>query len=150
MTSGEMADARSARVREITEAHQGLRGPLLPVLHAVNDQLGHIEPGEEPEQAAVREVREETGLDVERLYNVRVQPFYLHKLHVVQLAIVFAAFVGDGEVVLGGEHQRSEWLSVSEALERLAFPAERTSLREIIELLATGDAGAIDDVMRVF
>jgi 8-oxo-dGTP pyrophosphatase MutT (NUDIX family) len=111
---------------------------------------GHIEPGEEPEQAAVREVREETGLDVGRLYNVRVQPFYLHKLHVVQLAIVFAAFVGDGEVVLGGEHQRSEWLSVSEALERLAFPAERTSLREIIELLATGDAGAIDDVMRVF
>ncbi len=61
---------------------------------------GHIEPGEEPEDAAVREVREETGLAVERLYNVRVQPFYLHKLHVVQLAIVFAAFVAEPATVV--------------------------------------------------
>jgi 8-oxo-dGTP pyrophosphatase MutT (NUDIX family) len=112
---------------------------------------GHIEPGEEPEQAAVREVREESGLAVERLYNVRVQPFYLHKLHVVQLAIVFAAFVGEGvDVVTGSEHQRAEWLTVTEALQRFSFPSERTSLREIVELLATGDAGAVDDVMRVF
>lgn len=46
MTSGDTADARSARVREITEAHLGLRGPLLPVLHAVNDELGHIGQGD--------------------------------------------------------------------------------------------------------
>ena len=43
MTSGNVVDPRSARVREITEARRGLRGPLLPVLHAVNDELGHIE-----------------------------------------------------------------------------------------------------------
>jgi type II secretory ATPase GspE/PulE/Tfp pilus assembly ATPase PilB-like protein/8-oxo-dGTP pyrophosphatase MutT (NUDIX family) len=112
---------------------------------------GHIEPGEEPEQAAVREVREESGLVVERLYNVRVQPFYLHRLNVVQLAIVFAAFVGEGvDVVTSGEHQRAEWLTVDDALRRFSFPAERASLRETVELLATGDAGAVDDVMRIF
>jgi type II secretory ATPase GspE/PulE/Tfp pilus assembly ATPase PilB-like protein/8-oxo-dGTP pyrophosphatase MutT (NUDIX family) len=112
---------------------------------------GHIEPGEEPEQAAVREVREESGLGVERLYNVRVQPFYLHRLHVVQLAIVFAAFVSDeGDVAIGPEHQRAEWLTVAEALARFNFPSERTSLREIVELLASGNAGPVDDVMRVF
>lgn len=112
---------------------------------------GHVEAGEEPEEAAVREVREETGLGIERLYNVRVQPFYLHKLRTVQLAIVFAAFVGEsGEVVFGPEHQRAEWLTVDQALTRFAFPAERVSLREIVELLSTGDAGPIDDVMRVF
>jgi Type II secretory pathway, ATPase PulE/Tfp pilus assembly pathway, ATPase PilB len=112
---------------------------------------GHIEPGEEPEQAAVREVREETGLAVKRLYNVRVQPFYLHRLHVVQLAIVFAAFIAaDGDVTTGAEHQAAEWLSIDDALTRFAFPAERSSLREIVELLSSGDAGAVDDVMRVF
>jgi type II secretory ATPase GspE/PulE/Tfp pilus assembly ATPase PilB-like protein/8-oxo-dGTP pyrophosphatase MutT (NUDIX family) len=112
---------------------------------------GHIEPGEEPEDAAVREVCEETGLAVKKLYNVRVSPFYLHKQHVVQLAVVFAAFVAEtGDVVTGSEHQAVEWLSVSDALARFSFPAERESLRVAVELLAAGDAGAIDDVMRIF
>jgi len=111
---------------------------------------GHIDPGEEPEDAALREVSEETGLVAERLYNVRVQPFYLHKTHVVQLAIVFAAFVAEpGSVTIGDEHQGAEWLTVDEALTRFAFPGERASLRELVELLASGDAGPVDDVMRV-
>ena len=85
------------------------------------------------------------------LYIVRVQPFYLRKLRAVELAIVFAAFVrSPREVVLGTEHEAAEWLSVDEALSRYAFPAERASLREIAELLATGDAGPVDDVMRIF
>ena len=66
---------------------------------------GRIEPGESPEQAAVREVREETGLTVERLYNVIVQPFYLHRLATVELAVVFAAFVRRTDpITLGEEH----------------------------------------------
>ena len=111
---------------------------------------GHIEPGEEPEDAAIREVREETGLAVAKLYNVRVQPFYLHRMHVLQLAIVFAAFVDEpAEVTTGAEHVRHEWLSVDDALGRFAFPSERTSLREAVELLALGHAGPVDDVMRI-
>jgi type II secretory ATPase GspE/PulE/Tfp pilus assembly ATPase PilB-like protein/8-oxo-dGTP pyrophosphatase MutT (NUDIX family) len=112
---------------------------------------GHIESGEEPQDAALREVREESGLAVDRLYVVRVQPFYLRKTRAVQMAIVFAAFVAEpADVVTGGEHQASEWLSVDDALQRFAFPAERASLREIVELLSSGDAGPVDDVMRVF
>ncbi|MDB4878051.1 MAG: type secretion system protein [Gemmatimonadetes bacterium] len=112
---------------------------------------GHIDPGEEPEDAAVRETREEAGLTVERLYNVRVQPFYVHKQHIVHLSVVFAAFVGEaGSVTTGSEHQRAEWLTVDEALARFSFPAERESLRVAVELLHAGDAGAIDDVMRIF
>ena len=58
---------------------------------------GHIESGEEPEDAALREVREESGLEASRLYNVTVQPFYLHRSHTVQLAVVFAmGLIGDG------------------------------------------------------
>jgi type II secretory ATPase GspE/PulE/Tfp pilus assembly ATPase PilB-like protein/8-oxo-dGTP pyrophosphatase MutT (NUDIX family) len=112
---------------------------------------GHIDPGEEPEDAAVREVGEEAGLAVEKLYNVRVQPFYLHKQHVLQLAVVFAAFVAEpAAVVLGPEHRAFEWLRVDEALARFNFPAERESLQTAVALLRAGDAGPIDDVMRIF
>ena len=111
---------------------------------------GHIEPGEEPEDAAVREVREETGLEVARLYSVTVQPFYLHRSHTVQLAVVFAAFVDEpAAVTLGAEHQRSEWLGLTEALDRFHWPREREALREIAQLLRTGDAGPVEDVLRV-
>ena len=87
---------------------------------------------------------------MERLYNVRVQPFYLHKTRTLQLAIVFAAFVDQSTVVtVGTEHQRAEWLTVDDALVRFSFPAERESLRTALELLSTGDAGPVDDVMRI-
>ena len=52
-------------------------------------------------------------------------------------------------VVTGSEHVRHEWLSVDDALARFAFPSERISLREAVELLPLGHAGAVDDVMRI-
>ncbi len=112
---------------------------------------GRIEPGESPEQAAVREVREETGLELQRLYNVMVQPFYLHKLATVELAVVFAAFVRRTDaVILGEEHMRHEWLSPDAALERFVWPRERQALRDALQLLRAGHAGPVEDVLRVF
>ena len=112
---------------------------------------GRIEPGESPEQAAVREVREETGLEVQRLYNVCVQPFYLHRTRTVELAVVFSAFVDpDADIRLGEEHTRAEWLVPDRALERFVWPRERAALRDILILLAGGDAGPVEDVLRVF
>lgn len=41
---------------------------------------GHIEPGEKPVDAALRELREEAGLTPATLYNLsRVESFYLHR-----------------------------------------------------------------------
>jgi len=110
---------------------------------------GRLEPGESPEEGALREVREETGLEVQRLYSIRVQPFYVVKLRVVELSVVFAAFVESRAALLGEEHQRYEWLTVDEALTRFAWPSERQSLREAVELLGGGDAGPLEDVLRV-
>jgi dihydroneopterin triphosphate diphosphatase len=110
---------------------------------------GNLLEEERPEVGAVRELREETGLKPERLYNVTVQPFYLHTMGTVQLAIVFAAFVSDSDVTLGDEHQRFEWLSVGAAAARFAWPREREALAQILQLIPNGDAGAVDDVLRV-
>jgi 8-oxo-dGTP pyrophosphatase MutT (NUDIX family) len=111
---------------------------------------GRIEEGERPEQAAVREIREEAGLEVDRLYNVTCQPFYLHTLGVVQMAVVFAAFVTeDADVRLGVEHQRYEWLSMVKATTRFTWPREREALQHITILLGGGDAGPAEDVLRV-
>lgn len=110
---------------------------------------GRIEPGERPEDAAVREVREETGLAVERLYNATVQPFYLHMFGAVQLAVVFAAVVGDGDLALGAEHDHFEWLAPEQAMGRFIWPRSKEALKTIVTLLATGDAGPVEDVLRV-
>ena len=111
---------------------------------------GRIEPDERPENAAVREVHEETGLAVARLYNVTCQPFYLHRLSTVQIAVVFVAFVGNDDAVrLGPEHDTAEWLAPDEAMERLSWPRSISALREVVRVLHTGDAGPVEDVLRV-
>ena len=111
---------------------------------------GRIEPGEEPEDAALREVDEETGLVVQRLYNVTVQPYYLHRVHTVELAVVFAAFVdATASVTLGAEHSRYEWLGAVEAADRFFWPRERSALQEVLHLFRSGDGGEAEDVLRV-
>jgi 8-oxo-dGTP pyrophosphatase MutT (NUDIX family) len=111
---------------------------------------GRIEAGERPEEAALRELREETGLAAARLYNATVQPFYLHGWDAVVLAVVFAAVVAPGDAVtLGPEHAEHEWLSVEAAMARYAWPRSRAALGDIAWLLRGGDAGDVEDVLRV-
>jgi 8-oxo-dGTP pyrophosphatase MutT (NUDIX family) len=110
---------------------------------------GRIEPGETPPDAAVRELREETGLEIERLYNVTVQSFYLHATDIVMMSVVFAAFVRDGALALGDEHAEGRWTPVDRAPALMSWPRSRVVLGDILALLGEGDAGPMEDVLRV-
>ena len=126
------------------------RGPDTRCTGAWEIVHGRIEAGERPDIAALRETREETGLVPERLYSITVNPFYLVQTDSVELAIVFAAIVpGDALPALADEHDAWEWLSPSDAMSRLAWPRERDALAQALSLLAGGDAGPVDDVLRV-
>ena len=95
-------------------------------------------------------MREETGLAPERLYNLsRVETFYRHRVDEVAFIPVFAAFVENAVVRLSNEHDGSEWLPFAAARERLAWPRERRALEDIEVLLARGNAGEVEDVLRI-
>ncbi|MGI8498294.1 MAG: NUDIX domain-containing protein [Gemmatimonadaceae bacterium] len=111
---------------------------------------GRLEHGERPEEGARREVREETALDIQRLYSIAVQPFYLPAASIVTLAVVFAAVVAlESRVKLGPEHTSFDWLSLRAGSERVAWPRSRSALSDIEMLLRGGNAGAVEDVLRV-
>ena len=111
---------------------------------------GRIAGAEEPEDAARRELAEETGLAATRLYSVRVQPIYLVRTHTVHLGVGFAAVVSrNTSVTLGPEHVGHAWLTVPDAGERLSWPADRTAVREAAPLVRDGTAGPLEDVLRV-
>jgi 8-oxo-dGTP diphosphatase len=84
---------------------------------------GYIEFDEDFLTAAIREVKEETGLDVEirSILNV-VSNLLSPKLHT--LAIILLAGVVAGELCAGDDLESLEWVPLSGPLPEMAFEAD--------------------------
>lgn len=108
---------------------------------------GKVEPGEALPAAALREVREETGLDPTRLLSIAMHPFYVVPTATVQLAAVFAAVVDPtAKLTRSAEHVNHAWLTVSQARRRFVWPHERRVVDEAYHLLRTPE---VHDVLEV-
>ena len=94
---------------------------------------GKVEGNETAYQAAVREIKEETGLHPEKLWVVpNVNTFYSHELNEIFLLPVFAAKVkGDEKAVICEEHSDSCWCSPEETMDLLAWEGQRHSVELI-------------------
>lgn len=95
---------------------------------------GHAEGDEELQEAAVRETKEETNLDVNLKHDFkeRLSYMYRNKEGVLMNKTVYF-FLGESktkEVTLSGEHIGCEWLSYDDALERLTYDNARSILKK--------------------
>lgn len=93
---------------------------------------GHIDPGENAEQAATREVNEETGLVAtlqQKLGDVKY--VYRWRGNTIFKEVAFFLFrYQSGEIDVLTDQMRKEvdrafWLPLDEALARLTYPGER-------------------------
>lgn len=115
---------------------------------------GHLEAGEGPEQAAVREVREETGVTgriVSPLpgidyFFVEQRERRIHK-HVDFFLLRYES--GDPTGYDPREVSGAAWFSWEEALARLSFPSERRVVEAARAIAEANAAPAIAEVTEV-
>ena len=105
---------------------------------------GHPEPGESLEQAALREVAEEVGVEARILQSLTpVRYAFWHEAlgrRVSKVVHYFAmAWVAGEARPLDGEMLRTLWCGAEEAESRLSFESERLVVREARALLPFGD-----------
>ena len=94
-------------------------------------------------QAALRELREETGLVPVRMFQVEyVEQFYFRPKDYVCVMPVFAAEVAvDAVVKLNDEHDSQRWVPEQQVETMFMWRSQREALREIIRTLQQGSAG---------
>jgi len=102
---------------------------------------GHIEAGETPEIAAIREVAEETGINSEIVQPLGVIDYWFtgddHRVHKKVHHFLMEAIDGDITTENDPDHEAevASWLRIDELGTRLAFPNERKMALLAAELL---------------
>ncbi len=95
---------------------------------------GHLEPGEEAHEAALRELREEAGVNDVKLAQLpsltEKYSFEENGNHYDKVVEYFIAFTkNEGVVIQESEIQNYRWATYKDAIETLTFPEVKEVLR---------------------
>ena len=97
---------------------------------------GHVEQGENEVQTALREVKEETGLDIELQDGFRQCVEYFPKPHVKKLVVYFL-----GKALSDNVHRQEEevsettWADIDKAFRMVTFKNDKNLIRHAQEYL---------------
>lgn len=99
------------------------------------DMGGRIKQFEEPEEALRREVREETGLEIEILKPLAVFHDYRGERIAENelLIITYWCKARSDQVILSEEHSAYQWVSPEEALELAEHPGVKRDIQALID-----------------
>ena len=133
-SAGGVVYRRSAGAVEIVlAARRTRRGEL-----AWGLAKGQIEPEEDPAETAVREVREETGLDAEIEEDLgEISYFYVWEGARIRKSVRFFLMRCTGGDVSRHDHEMEEvkWFPLEEALPSASYRSERDVLQKAADLL---------------
>jgi len=105
---------------------------------------GQVEKGEELQETALREVKEETGLDGEVVAKIGVISYWFtgkdkkntDSVKVFKRVYFYLIHYLGGDVSLHDQEVEEVcWSPISEAVERLSYPTERQTMTKAVALL---------------
>lgn len=100
---------------------------------------GHVEKDETELQTAEREIREETGLDVEFVEGFRKTIAYSPRMDCMKTVVLFLAYAEHTDARAQEEEVRAiQWLPFENAVEALTFDSTREILRQADAFLDGG------------
>ncbi len=106
---------------------------------------GHVELGEAEETTALREVKEETGLDVNLISGFKEQIKYVDNINHVDKTVIYFLGISSTKQVVCQETEIScsEWLSYELASEKLTFENSRILLNSAYDFLIKNHASMV-------
>ena len=99
---------------------------------------GHIENEESLEETAIREAKEETGIDVEIIQGFKEKILYHFKIDgklIEKTVYFFVARSNVDRVIISKEHKGFQWLEFDESMKKLNYENDKAVLRKADEFL---------------
>jgi len=120
---------------------------FLLLKRAMNDKLypgiwqiitGRIEKGEKAFETVLREVKEESGLNPERLFVLpHTTTFYSPVTDAISLIPLFVCLVDESDVKISEEHDEFTWLDAEKSARKLYFKSQKENVKFIESNLRT-------------